>query len=324
MSLSREELEAKLLDYVGREIGPPEQGPYPVNETMIRQWCEALGDENPVYTDASAATSSVHGGLVAPPTMMQTWSLRGVEMADPDTGRQNLQTELHSLLAGAGYPAVVATNCEQGYTRYLRPGDEIFVTTTIESISEQKATALGIGYFINTREVYRDQQGDEVGWQTFRVLKFARAEQPGAATSDGAADEESSTPTRLRPPMAHDNKWWWDGIAEGRLLVQKCAGCGELRHPPRPMCQHCRSLEWEGIEASGEGEVYSYVVMHYPKFPGYEYPFSCALVELAEGTRMVANVVGCDPSKVHIGMKVRASIENVDDEFKLPFFRPID
>ena len=62
-------LEAEFAKYVGKAVGPPEVARDPVNEPMIRHWCEAMGDANPVYTDADAAAKSVHGGIVAPPTM---------------------------------------------------------------------------------------------------------------------------------------------------------------------------------------------------------------------------------------------------------------
>src|SRR5690606_17593869 len=81
--MDRQELEARLRAFVGAETGPPSLGPDPVNEAMIRHWCEVMGDANPVYTDRAAAEKSVHGGLVAPPTMLQAWSMRGVEMARP-------------------------------------------------------------------------------------------------------------------------------------------------------------------------------------------------------------------------------------------------
>ena len=317
---SREELEARLAGYVGRTTGPPQLAPDAVNEAMIRHWCDAMGDSNPVYTDTAAAAASVHGQLVAPPTMMQAWVLRGIEMADPEAGTPNEQTNLHGLLTDNGYPSVVATNCEQGYTRYLAPGDRVSVTTTIEAVSEQKATALGIGYFIDTREVYTDQKGEEVGWMTFRVLKFQAHEQP--AVAEEKASGEAAKPTRMAAPRGRDNGWWWEGVDRGQLLLQRCTGCQTLRHPPRPMCGQCRSLEWEETVSTGKGTVYSYVVLHYPKFPGYEYPIVCALVDLEEGVRMMSNVTGCEPGQVAIGMTVEASVEMVDAATKLPVFRP--
>lgn len=316
----KQELERRLKAYVGIETGPPAAAPEPVNESMIRHWCEAMGDRNAAYVDADAARATVHQGIVAPPTMLQGWTLRGIEMADPARMQKNKQTELHELLSSYGYTSVVATNCDQTYTRYLRPGDRLTATTTIEAISEEKATALGIGYFINTRDVYRDQDGQEVGSMLFRVLKFKPAQQPqAAASSSGAAPAK---PTRLRAPRGHDNAWWWDGIARGELPIQRCKACGVLRHPPRPMCGACQSIEWDSVPAKGGGTVYSYTVLHHPKFPGYDYPLVCAVIELDEGTRIVSNVVGCDPATVTIGMRVQLSLDAVDDTMTLPFFRP--
>jgi uncharacterized OB-fold protein/acyl dehydratase len=316
----RQELEAKLQEYVGVVQGPAEIGPDPVNEPMIRHWCEVLGDRNPIYTDSEAAKASGHGGVVAPPTMMQAWILRGFEMAEPSQTPDNKQNNLHQLLTDSGYPSVVATNCDQGYTRYLRPGDRVSATTVIESISEQKATALGIGYFINTRTVFRNQNDEEVGWMTFRVLKFKPSAPPPSAEAGASAPAQ---PSRMRPGKGHDNAWWWDGVDRGELLIQKCSSCGELRHPPRPMCGECQSIGWETVASKGKGTVYSYVVMHHPKIPGYDYPLAVAVIDLDEGTRFVSNIVDCDPGEVQIGMRVEMKMETVDDDWSLPVFRPV-
>jgi uncharacterized OB-fold protein len=320
MATPKEEFEKQLQAFVGREIGPPEEGGDLVNEPMIRHWCEVLGDENPVYTDPDAAKSSLHEGIVAPPTMLQTWILGGFEMATPPGGPMNKQRELHALFNEEGFTGVVATNCDQGYDRYLKPGDQVSGTTVIETISDEKATALGIGYFIETRTTFVDQNGERVGWMVFRVLKFKPSQQPQAQASEGSA--AASTPVRLRPPRAHDNGWWWEKIDQGELHIQKCSECGTLRHPPRPMCGECQSIEWESIVSKGKGEVNSYVIMHHPPIPGYGFPIAVGLIDLEEGTRIISNVVGCELDEVHIGMKVALSIENVDDELKLPLFKP--
>jgi uncharacterized OB-fold protein/acyl dehydratase len=317
--MSKQELEKAMQAYAGVAIGPPQEARDAVNEAMIRQWCDAMGDLNPAYTDPQAAAASVHGGIVAPPTMLQAWVLRGIEMADPAKMQPNKQTELHRLLTDNGYVGVVATNCEQGYTRYLHPGDRVSMSTVIESISEEKATALGIGYFINTRDVFRDQNGEEVGWMTFRVLKFKPHQQAQPVQETGGA---APKPTRLRAPRGHDNAWWWEGIERGELLIQRCNSCAALRHPPRPMCGECQSIEWDTVAAKGRGTVYSYTVIHHPKFPGFDYPFACGVIELEEGTRIVSNLVGCDVNEVRIGMDVELVIENVDEQMKLPLFRP--
>ena len=86
------------------------------------------------------------------------------------------------------------------------------------------------------------------------------------------------------------------------------------------MCGKCQSTKWESIEASGKGAVYSYTVLHHPMIPGYDFPLPVGLIDLEEGVRVVANVVGCKPEDIHIGMKVECVFEDVDESMKLPFF----
>jgi uncharacterized OB-fold protein len=95
-----------------------------------------------------------------------------------------------------------------------------------------------------------------------------------------------------------------------------------LRHPPRPGCDRCGSLEWSPIEASGRGTVFSFVVNHYPQVPAFDYPLAVGLIELEEGTRLVANVIGIDPSEVRIGMPVVVEFVDHDPELTLAAFHP--
>ena len=315
----RETFEKELEAYVGLDIGLEDRGRDAVNAAMVRHWCEAMGDANGAYSDPEQAAASVHGELVAPPTMLQAWILGGVAMASGEADPRDKQKELHRLFDDHGFTGVVATNTEQEYTRYLRMGDEIRARTVIESISEQKATGLGVGYFINTRTTFFDQEDEEVGWLTFRVLKFENEGAVAAAEAPEAA--AAARPQRLKPALAHDNQWWWDCVEKGELAIQKCSDCQALRHPPRPMCGECQSSEWEFIFSSGEGVIHSYVVIRHPEVPGYTYPLVVAVGDMAEGTRFVGNVVDLDSEEVEIGMKVQASIELVDDEMKLPVFR---
>jgi uncharacterized OB-fold protein len=129
---------------------------------------------------------------------------------------------------------------------------------------------------------------------------------------------------RIKPPRGHDNSWWWDMAAEGKLGIQRCKGCDTLRHPPRPMCGECRSLEWDTVEASGRGTICSYTVLHYPEFPGYEYPLVIVLVDLEEGTRVTSQLLNVDPSDVDFGMAVEMVIHEDPDGFKLPMFQPAE
>ncbi len=124
-----------------------------------------------------------------------------------------------------------------------------------------------------------------------------------------------------RPTMDRDSAFFWEGVEKGELRVQRCAGCGSLRHPPRPMCPGCHSLEWDSVVASGRGEICSFVVHHHPPVYGFEPPFAIALVELEEGTRIVGNVTGAAPDELRIGMPVEVDFVRVAGEWTLPQWR---
>jgi uncharacterized OB-fold protein len=89
------------------------------------------------------------------------------------------------------------------------------------------------------------------------------------------------------------------------------------------MCPSCQSFEWDTVEASGQGIVYSFVVNHYPQVPAFDYPLVVGLIELAEGTRLVANIVDVAPGEVTVGMAVEAGWEDFDPDLSLPVFRPV-
>jgi uncharacterized OB-fold protein len=339
--MTPEELSRRLAPLIGRE-GEPERAPDPVNAPMIRHFCEAVDDRNPVYLDERRAAASVHAGLVAPPAMLQTWGMRGLRGRKPaeparsepraegerkhvlaaeasEVEQRGPMAEVLCLLDEAGFTSVVATNCRQEYTRYLRPGDQLSLTTRIRAVSDEKDTALGRGRFVDQLTIYRDAEGDEVARMEFRILKFA----PKAAAASPTPPASRPPALRPRPAQTRDNAFFWQGVAEGRLLIQRCDGCGRLRHPPGPMCPSCHSLEWSAREASGRGRVYSFVVAHHPPIPPFEYPNLIALIELEEGTRLVSNLVGVDPSEAEIGMPVEVVFEAVDPELVLPLFQPV-
>jgi uncharacterized OB-fold protein len=136
-----------------------------------------------------------------------------------------------------------------------------------------------------------------------------------------AAGAAPARARRPRPAITHDNAFFWEGIAQGRLLAQRCA-CGRLRHPPGPACPVCHSFEWTPAELSGRGRIYSFVVMHHPAIPPFEYPNPIALVELDEGPRLVASLVGIEPERIRIGARVVCEIAEVEPGTKLPRFRP--
>ena len=127
----------------------------------------------------------------------------------------------------------------------------------------------------------------------------------------------------LRPGVTHDSRFFWDGLRERKLRIQRCAACGHLQHPPAPMCIGCHSFELGAVEASGRGTIHSFVVAEHPRIPPFAYPNVIVLVELAEGTRLVSRLVGVEPDDVRIGMPVQVDFETVDGDLSLHLFRPV-
>ncbi|RSS86194.1 hypothetical protein EF903_19435 [Streptomyces sp. WAC05292] len=286
---------ARLKAFEGLPAVTGGRGKDPVNAVMIRHWCEAMGDTNPAYTGPDA---------VAPPTMLQAWTMGGLS---GHGGRSEAYDELLALLDAAGCTSVVATDCEQEYLRPLRPGDTVTFDAVIESVSPRKTTRLGTGHFVTTRmDVLAG--GEPAGTHRFRILKYAPARtEPKAA--------------RPRPVINRDNAGFWEGVRQHRLLIQRCDGCGTPRFPWLPGCNACASLEWDTVQACGEATVFSHVVMHHPPFPAFDPPYAVALVELAEGVRMITNITGVPHDRVRIGMPVRLEFLRVDEDLELPVFR---
>jgi acyl dehydratase len=135
---------------------------------MIRHWCDAMGDELPVYTSADAARAAGHPDVVAPPAALQMWTMPGLRLR----GVEDAASRARARLAEAGYGSVVATDCRQTYHRYLRLGDQLSAVTRLDAVTPRKQTALGEGYFLTTVTEYRDQHGELVGEMLFRVLWF--------------------------------------------------------------------------------------------------------------------------------------------------------
>jgi len=128
--------------------------------------------------------------------------------------------------------------------------------------------------------------------------------------------------TPLRPSVSPDTAFFWDGLKEHRVLIQRCASCGLLRHPPRPMCPACNSLDWDTVESSGRGTVHSFVMPQHPKFPFMDYPYIVALVDLAEGVRIISNLIDIDPDDARIEMPVEVCFTEFAEDFVLHQFRP--
>lgn len=306
------------------QITGPYKGWDSVNRSMIRHWCDVLGDDLGVYNHEDDARQSVHGQLVAPPTMLQAWTMRGYRDEFPPGSDKREPFKVLPILEEMGYRAIVAVNCEQEYERYLKEGDEIYHLSRIESISEEKTTALGVGFFVTELSEYFDQEDNKVGQMRFRVFSYKPHQNATAAAVADSQPEKPRAIKRMRPVRNYDTEFFWQGVDEHKLLIQHCKSCDTLRHPPGPMCPQCQSLDWDTVESSGKGSIYSYVVMHYPEIPPFDYPNLIVLVELEEGTRLISQLINIHPRDVVIGMPVTVEFSEVEEGLVLPLFTPND
>ena len=305
---------AELRAQRGRAASPARTAPDAVNLPMIRRWCEAMGERNPMYLDERLAAAGRHAGIVAPPAMLEVWTMGRFTPGAVGEGNGTLLGI--QALDAAGFTAVVATNLEQDYVRYLRLGDLVTQKVFLEEVSDEKRTALGTGHFLNYRYEFSDQQGELVGRMRFRILKFRPAQ---AVVSQ--APVAPPKPAHPRPAITRDTEFFWEGLKEHRLLIRRCARCAHLHQPPGPMCPKCHSLEWTAAQMSGRGVVHSYVIVHQPQLPGFTYPLPVVLVELEEGVRLLGNLRAVAPAAVCIGMPVQVEFVEVEPGYTLYAFR---
>ena len=121
------------------------------------------------------------------------------------------------------------------------------------------------------------------------------------------------------PETAH----FWEGTRSGELRLQQCAACDHVYFPPRPFCPRCASQDVRVVRASGRATLYSYVIHHRP-VPGFVPPYSIAVVQLAEGPRMMSNIIESEqtPEALQLDMPLEVVFEKATDEISLPKFRP--
>ena len=129
---------------------------------------------------------------------------------------------------------------------------------------------------------------------------------------------------KLVPSPTTDSQPYWDGLRQGRLMLQRCADCGKVRHYPRPVCASCWSMNTDWIEASGRGAVHSWTVTHHAFHPGYkgDLPLLLLTVDLPEGVRMNAQARSIDAARLSVGMPVKIAFDTVTDDLTLPVFEP--
>ena len=175
---------SRIEGLIGKS-SPLHEGHDEVSTSDIRHWCEVMRDENPLYTDEEYASKTKYGGIIAPPTMVQTWSLDPMKEALERfvDGKPPFADDPHNQLFGIidamGYDGVVATEQSQEYLKPVRPGDTIRCKITVGKVSDyEHFTSMGAGRYVDLVYTFVNQHDEEVCIGTFRVLKY----RPAAST----------------------------------------------------------------------------------------------------------------------------------------------
>lgn len=128
---------------------------------------------------------------------------------------------------------------------------------------------------------------------------------------------------RPLPKPTPETQHFWEGAKAGQLKLQSCEECAKTYFPPRPFCPGCGSRDVKVVNASGKAKLYSYVI-HARPAPGFDPPYAIAVVELAEGPRMMTNIVGCPqtPEALQLDMDLEVTFVKQTDDISLPMFKP--
>jgi uncharacterized OB-fold protein len=136
----------------------------------------------------------------------------------------------------------------------------------------------------------------------------------------------SDKPKYLKPlpRLDEESKGFWEACQRHELYLQRCRDCGELRYYPRALCPSCLSDRTDWVRSNGRGTVYTFTITHQNQSAGFRdaLPYVLAYVELAEGVRLLTNIVGCTPDDVRIGMPVEVVFDDVTPAVTLPKFTP--
>jgi uncharacterized OB-fold protein len=134
-----------------------------------------------------------------------------------------------------------------------------------------------------------------------------------------------SAPAKPLPNISPEMAPFFAAARRRELVVQRCAGCGAHRFPARDQCSGCLSRESTWVTTGGRGTVFSFAVMHQVYHPGFaaEVPYAVVVIELAEGARVLSNLVDCAVADIRIGMPVEVVFEDLSPEVTLPKFRPV-
>jgi hypothetical protein len=128
------------------------------------------------------------------------------------------------------------------------------------------------------------------------------------------------------PTITHLTAPFWNAAKEGRFVLQRCGKCGTYNFYPKPWCIECGSRDLTWTDAQPYGTLYSFTISHAVamNYRGWEpeLPVLMGLIDLADGPRMYAQITGCKPEDLRIGMALQAYCESFGDELAIPKFKP--
>lgn len=132
-------------------------------------------------------------------------------------------------------------------------------------------------------------------------------------------------PGRPLPEVTALTAPFWEAARERRLVVQRCSDCGAYRFPPERGCYACASRAYVWVPVSGRATLYSWTVAYPPLLPYFaaRAPWPVAVVELAEGPRLVTNLVGVPVEAYRVGLPLVVDFEDVAEDVTLVVFRPV-
>lgn len=125
----------------------------------------------------------------------------------------------------------------------------------------------------------------------------------------------------MKPVIDNDSAPFWEGLKQGKLLIQRCPTTGRYQWYPRGHSIHDPTVAPEWVEAAGTGEIFSFSVIH--RGNTRRPPYNVAMIRLDEGIILLSALRGVDEAEMRIGSRVRVDFEPLDEEITLPIFRPL-
>jgi hypothetical protein len=142
-------------------------------------------------------------------------------------------------------------------------------------------------------------------------------------TSDAGDALRDTLSIRALPAPDNAARHYWQRAAEGQLVLQRCTDCGVFQFYPRALCAACAG-ETEWVDASGRGSLHTYTIIRQNRSEAFAglVPYAVGIVDLAEGVRMMSNIVECDVDHLYVGMELEVLLLRAADDVGLPFWRP--